>query len=82
VIHVLTTVTLHKDPKRRLPRAGSPTRAFSFALAKAKLFVNVRAFGDEATALLALTKGDAAAIQGKADIGVYEAKDGQHKPSI
>jgi hypothetical protein len=80
---VLFTGTFLRDPIEKISKNG---KRYASALLRtgdgdAALLINVMAFGDEAAGLLALTRGDAIAIQGKADIGVY-AKDGQHRPSI
>jgi single-stranded DNA-binding protein len=81
---LLCTGTLLRDPGEKVSKAGKPYASAMLRVGEgdAMLFVNIRVFHDDAAVLLSLVKGDSCSVQGKADIGTYQAKDGQWKPSV
>jgi single-stranded DNA-binding protein len=81
---LLCTGSLFRDPEEKMSKAGKPYASAMLRVGEgdAMLFVNIRVFHDDAAVLLSLVKGDSCSVQGKADIGTYQAKDGQWKPSV
>jgi single-stranded DNA-binding protein len=84
MIHLLASGVLLRDPTSQTSKGG---KSYASALIRVgegdeATLINVKVFGDDAAVLLSLTRGDACSVQGKAEIGTYQAKDGQWKPSI
>ena len=85
MIRALATGTLYGSPQTRTSAAGN-----TFAIAKVKaddkggawVWVSVIAFGAEAERLLELKAGDAVAIGGRAELSVWEDRDGNHHPGL
>ena len=85
MIRCLITGKLHDIPQARTSATGN-----SFAVAKVKaddkngawVWVSVIAFGAEAERLLELKAGDAVAIGGRAELSVWQDRDGQHRPGL
>ena len=85
MIRCLITGKLHDIPQTRTSATGN-----SFAVAKVKaddkngawVWVSVIAFGAEAERLLELKAGDAVAIGGRAELSVWQDRDGQHRPGL
>ena len=85
MIRVLATGTLYAAAQARTSANGN-----TFAIGKVKaddkggawVWVSVIAFGAEAERLLTLNAGDAVAIGGRAELSVWEDRDGQHHPGL
>lgn len=85
MIRALITGKLHDAPQARTSQNGNP-----YAVCKVKaddkngawVWVSVIAFGQEAERLLTLKAGDAVAIGGRAELSVWEDKDGNHHPGL
>ena len=85
MIRALITGKLHDTPQARTSANGN---TFSIAKVKADdkggawVWVSVIAFGAEAERLLELKAGDAVAIGGRAELSVWEDRDGNHHPGL
>ena len=85
MIRCLITGKLHDTPQARTSATGN-----TFAIAKVKaddkggawVWVSVIAFGAESERLLELKAGDAVSIGGRAELSVWEDRDGQHHPGL
>lgn len=85
MIRVLATGKLHDTPQARTSQNGN-----QFAICKVKaddkgggwVWVSAIAFGQEAERLLSLKAGDAVAIGGRAELSVWEDKDGNYHPGL
>ena len=85
MIRALITGKLHDAPQARTSATGN-----TFAIAKVKaddkagawVWVSVIAFGAEAERLLTLKGGDAVSISGRAELSVWEDRDGNHHPGL
>ena len=85
MIRCLITGKLHDTPQSRTSATGN-----TFAIAKVKaddkggawVWVSVIAFGEEAERLLTLKAGDAVSIAGRAELSVWEDRDGNHHPGL
>jgi single-stranded DNA-binding protein len=85
MIRALITGKLHDAPQARTSQNGN-----TFAICKVKaddkngawVWVSVIAFGAEAERLLTLKAGDAVAMGGRAELSVWEDKDGNHHPGL
>lgn len=85
MIRVLISGKLHDAPQQRESAKGT-----AYAVCKVKaddkngawVWVSVIAFGQEAERLLSLKAGDAVAIGGRAELSVWEDKDGNHHPGL
>lgn len=85
MIRALISGTLHADPERRTSQNGNP-----FALCKVKaddkngawVWVSAIAFGEQAERLLSLKAGDAVAISGRAEMGIWTDKGGNAHSSL
>ena len=85
MIRALITGKLHDTPQARTSATGN-----TFAIAKVKaddkagawVWVSVIAFGAESERLLELKAGDAVAIGGRAELSVWEDRDGNHHPGL
>lgn len=85
MLNVLISGSLVKDPQER---QSSSNRTYATAAMRAPvdgdeaIIVNLIAFSEAATsALLALAKGDALAVSGRAKLSVWE-KDGQQRHGL
>ncbi len=84
-IFVLITGTLHKDA---VPRTSQSGKEFTTANVRIEAdgqttWANVIAFDQAAQdELKRLQAGDTVSVQGKAKLGVFEGKDGQHRASL
>jgi single-stranded DNA-binding protein len=84
-IDALISGKLHGQPQQRTSKNGN-----SFTTAKVRVptgdestFCNVIAFSETAqAALLALDSGEAVALAGSLKVGIWQANDGTHKPSL
>lgn len=85
MIDCLISGRLHGQPTQRTSKNGN-----SFTTAKVRVptgedstFCNVIAFDDGAqAALMALGSGEAVSLAGSLKVGIWQAKDGTHKPSL
>lgn len=85
MIRCLVSGTLHGEPQARTSSNGN-----TFALAKVKaddkngnwIWISAIAFGEQAERLLLLKAGDAVAISGRAELGVWTDKDGNAHSSL
>ena len=85
MIRCLITGKLHDTPQARTSATGN-----TFAIAKVKaddkggawVWVSVIAFGAESERLLELKAGDAVSIGGRAELSVWEDRDGNHHPGL
>lgn len=85
MIRALISGKLHDAPQARESAKGT-----SYAICKVKaddkggtwVWVSCIAFGAEAERLLSLKAGDAVAIGGRAELSVWEDKDGNHHPGL
>lgn len=85
MIRALITGKLHDTPQARTSATGN-----TFAIGKVKaddkagawVWVSVIAFGAEAERLLELKAGDAVSIGGRAELSVWEDRDGNHHPGL
>ena len=85
MIRCLITGKLHDTPQSRTSATGN-----TFAIAKVKaddkggawVWVSVIAFGEEAERLLTLKAGDAVSIAGRAELSVWEDRDGDYHPGL
>ncbi len=85
MIRCLITGKLHDTPQSRTSATGN-----TFAVAKIKaddkggawVWVSVIAFGAESERLLELKAGDAVSIGGRAELSVWEDRDGNHHPGL
>ena len=85
MIRALITGKLHDTPQARTSATGN-----TFAIAKMKaddkagawVWVSVIAFGAESERLLELKAGDAVAIGGRAELSVWQDRDGNHHPGL
>lgn len=85
MIRVLISGKLHDAPQQRESAKGT-----AYAICKVKaddkgggwVWVSAIAFGQEAERLLSLKAGDAVAIGGRAELSVWEDKDGHHHPGL
>jgi len=85
MIRCLITGKLHDTPQARTSATGN-----TYAIAKVKaddksgawVWVSVIAFGAEAERLLTLKGGDAVSISGRAELSVWEDRDGNHHPGL
>ena len=85
MIRCLITGKLHDTPQSRTSATGN-----TFAIAKVKaddkggawVWVSVIAFGAESERLLELKAGDAVSIGGRAELSVWEDRDGNHHPGL
>ena len=85
MIRALISGKLHDTPQARTSQNGN-----QFAICKVKaddkngawVWVSIIAFGQEAERLLSLKAGDAVAIGGRAELSVWEDKDGNHHPGL
>jgi single-stranded DNA-binding protein len=85
MIRALITGKLHDTPQARTSANGN-----TFAIAKVKaddkggawVWVSVIAFGAESERLLELKAGDAVAIGGRAELNVWQDRDGNHHPGL
>jgi single-stranded DNA-binding protein len=84
-LDVLTSGRLLKRPEERTGRSGKPfaTALLACAMDDGEIVANVIAFRPEAVAaLLALDKGDAVAVAGRAKLGVWQSTEGEARPSL
>ena len=85
MIRCLITGKLHDTPQSRTS-ANSNTYAIAKVKADDKggagVWVSVIAFGEEAERLLTLKAGDAVSIAGRAELSVWEDRDGNHHPGL
>ena len=88
-IDALTQGRLMAAPQQRTSKAGNPFTTCRIRVSGAgtgesdSLLVNVIAFSDTAqAALMALDAGEAVALAGSLKVGVWQANDGTHKPSL
>lgn len=85
MIRCLITGKLHDTPQSRTSATGN-----TFAIGKIRaddkggawVWVSVIAFGEEAERLLKLKAGDAVAIGGRAELSVWQDRDGNHHPGL
>jgi len=86
MIDALIAGRVYGQPSERTGKSGK-----RFVVAKLRaavdgsdtVFINVVAFADSAqSALLALGDGDSAAVTGPLKIGVWQDKEGNHRPAI
>jgi single-stranded DNA-binding protein len=85
MIDALISGKVMGTPSQRTSKNGN-----AFTVAKVRvptgedsMFCNVICFAENAqTALLALGDGDAVALAGSLKVGVWQAKDGTHRPSL
>lgn len=79
----LASGTLWKTPISKTAKSGvSYCTATLRTSGTEGVFVSMVAFGGAAEELGRLREGEAVSCQGLLKIGVYQARDGEHKPSI
>lgn len=84
-IDVLASGRLLKAPEQRQGKNGKPfaTALIAAAMDEGEIVANVIAFRPECVAaLLALDKGDAVAVAGRAKLGVWQSAEGEPRPSL
>ena len=88
-IDALLTGKLVNQPTQRTSKNGNPFTVCRIRVAGAgagesdSLLVNVIAFAEPAqAALLALDVGEAVSLAGTLKVGIWQANDGTHKPSL
>lgn len=84
-LDVLVQGRLTKAPESRTARNGTPfaLAQVSVTMEEGDVLASVIAFRPEAVdALLALDKGDAAAVAGRAKVGVWQPREGEPRASL
>jgi single-stranded DNA-binding protein len=84
-LDILASGRLLKAPEQRRGKNGKPfaTALLACTMDDGEIVANVIAFRPEAVAaLLALDKGDAVAVAGRAKLGVWRSPEGEARPNV
>lgn len=82
-LHALATGTLVADPQRREGRKGPfATTTIRVQTEDEAIILSVIAFGETAERLLALTKGDAVSVAGRAKLSTWTGRDGAERHGL